>query len=360
MSSSIPQSSAELTADWFNRTVAAAHERVPTALRLRIDDGVHQGMMSQVCRMVPEYANDSEPGPASLIVKLSAAEPAMRQREGSRRNAVKEVRFYQTLRAHIDVRTPACYLADVDVETGYHVLVLEDLGSATLPSRRVGCSRSQAERAVDALAGLHAQWWDNPELDGLDWLSDPEPLDPAVVAVRHRRWWQEFLKVAGDRLPDEMIGFGTLLAERFAGLMNRLVFESPRTLRHGDFGLSNLLFEAHGPPIVIDWQMMSRGKGPWDLAWFLGQSLTGAQRRSWERELLSRYHSALVRGGVRDYGVDACLADYRLAIAQRFGTLISSLVALPFTAEQKAEILEIQVPRNVAAVLDHGGVELLD
>ena len=105
--------------------------------------------------------------------------------------------------------------------------------------------------------------------------------------------------------------------------------------------------------------MLARGKGAWDLAWFLGQSLTVEQRRDWEADLLEVYLSVLRERGVTGYGPDDCLADYRTALAQRFGTLISSIVALPFTAEQKATIRRVQLPRNVAAILDHGGVALL-
>jgi hypothetical protein len=359
LSEPIPQGPEALTAPWFNRTVAARHPLIPAARALTVDNGVRQGMMSRVCRITPAYAGPAEAAPQSFIVELAAADPEMRQREANRQAALKEVRFYQTLAARIDVRTPACYLADVDFESGYHVLVLEDLVTLAQRLPESGCLQREAERAVDALARLQAAWWGRGELEGLEWLKQPERLNPAEVRARHRRWWPAFREIAGPLLPEELLTFGDRLGDRFADLMNRLLFEPPRTLRHGDFSLSNLFFAAEGPPVVIDWQMLSRGKGAWDLAWFLGQSLTIEQRRAWEADLLDRYRRALIGGGVRDYTVDVCLADYRLAIAQRFGTLISSVVVLPFSAAQKEEILRVQVPRNVAAILDHGGVELI-
>ena len=72
-----------------------------------------------------------------------------------------------------------------------------------------------------------------------------------------------------------------------------------------------------------------------------------------EPELLRRYHAGLEAGGVRDYAFEQCLRDYRLALAQRFGSLISSIVVLPFTEAQKQTIIDVQLPRNVAALEDH-------
>ena len=355
----IPRRGEDLTVDWFNRAVAESHPRIPRVSGLRLDDSLRQGMMSRTFRIILEYAAPADSAPASVVVKLSAADPEMRKRPASRVNALKEVRFYQELGTRVDVPTPACLFADVDFETGYHVLVLEDLAFLTTHPAETGCSRSEAERAVSTLARLHAGWWESPDLEDLDWLVDPDRLDPDEIASRHRGWWPEFLDVAGDRLPGEMVVFGEQLGERFADLMNSLLFDAPRTLRHGDFSLSNLLFSADGPPTVVDWQMIARGKGAWDLAWFTGQSLTIEQRREWERDLLALYLRDLHAGGVQGYESDACRVDYRKALAQRFGTLISSVVVLPFTAEQKAEILRVQLPRNVAAIQDHGGIGLL-
>jgi hypothetical protein len=109
---------------------------------------------------------------------------------------------------------------------------------------------------------------------------------------------------------------------------------------------------------VIDWQTLSRGRGVWDLAWLLGQSLTIEQRRNSEPQLLDSYYQGLMEGGVRDYSFADCTEDYRLALAQRFGTLISSIVALPFTESQKQQLIDVMLPRNLDAISQHGGLAL--
>ena len=46
------------------------------------------------------------------------------------------------------------------------------------------------------------------------------------------------------------------------------------------------------------------------------------------------------------YTVEQCLIDYRLALLDRFGSLISPIAALPFTREQIQIHIDIFLPRN--------------
>ena len=90
----------------------------------------------------------------------------------------------------------------------------------------------------------------------------------------------------------------------------------PVTVIHGDYRLDNMFFpEREGDPItVIDFQLMARARGPYDLAYFTSQSLDIEQRRATEHDLVRRYHDTLMAAGVRDYSFDDCFEDYRLAI----------------------------------------------
>ena len=370
----IPTGRASLTTGWFNAVFGSQPSlAIPEISSIQLDDSVVPGMMSDVVRIIVRYVGDTGPSdrplPGSFIVKLSARGEAMRTRPATRLSYLKEVRFYQQLAENMSLPCARCYYADVDAQTGDHVLVLEDLAPGVGRPLADGCSLEEAELAVVWLARLHGRWWDSAQLDDLTWLPEPAPLDPAGTGAQHRRWWPEFLDIAGERLSPQMRDYGAALGGEFARLMNQLLFSAPRTLRHGDYSLSNMLFDAGSingegseprPFVVIDWQMLARGKGPWDLAWFLGQSLTVVQRRAWEGDLLTLYHSSLLAQGVRGYDFEHCLLDYRRAIGQRFGTIISSVVALPFSASQKAEILNVQLPRNAAAISDHGGLAILD
>ncbi|RME63277.1 MAG: hypothetical protein D6790_04950, partial [Caldilineae bacterium] len=54
------------------------------------------------------------------------------------------------------------------------------------------------------------------------------------------------------------------------------------------------------------------------------------------------------------YTFQACLRDYRLSLLQRFRALVSTIAAMPFTAEERQMHVDTLLPRNVAALVDHG------
>ena len=62
----------------------------------------------------------------SVIAKLSSSRPGMRERSVDL--YVREVRFYRELAEHTALKVPTCFHADVDEESGRHVLLLEDVG----------------------------------------------------------------------------------------------------------------------------------------------------------------------------------------------------------------------------------------
>ena len=86
-----------------------------------------------------------------------------------------------------------------------------------------------------------------------------------------------------ERYQDRLETSQLALCERFvAGLEGWLdSLSGPRTVTHGDFRLDNLLFRPGDPrPWVVDWQTASWGMGASDLSYFLGGSLTVADRRA--------------------------------------------------------------------------------
>ncbi|MEM8767329.1 MAG: aminoglycoside phosphotransferase family protein [Pseudomonadota bacterium] len=382
----VPRGPADLTASWLNQVLAG---RLPEVSDVEVVDDLFQGMMAEVFRLrldysdsLPDSPSDSvadssrgadaaEDAPATLIAKVASRNEAMRLRPQTISNTSKEVGFYRELVGFLGERgvasqaaagvppVPWCYYGAVEAETGHQILLLEDLAPA-LP-RPEGCTLTEARLAVRALAAFHGRWW-GQDLSRFDWLPPPVVPEAERIAALFSSAWPTFQAAAGPRLPKDMTAYGERLGRQFAELMERLLIEAPVTLRHGDYSLSNLLFPtpAGGRFAIIDWAGIGQGKGAWDLAWLLGQSFPVESRRAWEAELLTCYREGLIAAGVQDYSAESLLSDYRLAIAQRFGTIISSVVALPFTAAQKEKILDEQLPRNLAAIADHGGLRLLD
>ncbi len=359
----IPAGPAGLTADWLTDALreggaigaaaVASFEAAPLA-----EDGGHYG---QLARLRLEYDPDEPGAPQSLVAKFSSAARKMRERPNTIAAYEREVRFYQRLAHRTSLPTPVCHYSDIHTATGMHVLLLEDLGTAGVGSRVRGCSAEQAELAIHQVAGFHADWWESPVLEELGWLTSV-PRDLVGIRDAHDRWWPDFLKQTGDRLPDRIREIGERLGHHRAEMMRRPRGTSPRTLRHGDYSLDNLVFGAPngGAPItVIDWQRMGIGSGIGDVSYFLGENLDPEVRLAVEMELLGAYHRILVDNGVEGYGFEQCLRGYRLSLLDRLGSLISTIAAMPFTKEQIRIHVEVLLPRVSAAILDNGAGELL-
>lgn len=353
----IPAVAEDLDAAWLTQALrrsGALQRAAVVSFEVGLVAGA-EGFMGELRRLRPTY-DLTEPGaPASLIVKLSSKTPEIRQRAPTRLAYQREVRFYQRLADQTSLPTPRCYYADVDAESGLHVLLLEDLAAGRVGSSVAGCSSEQAELAVLEIGRFHAAWWEAPELEGLDWLVDPG-VDPRALHEAHERWWPDFLAQAGHQLPDRAREIGARLGEHRARIMRHLTRTPPRTLIHADYKLDNLVFGngwGGAPLVVLDWQLMRRGRGVFDVAFFLSQSLEPQERRAVEQDLVSAYHRILLEAGVRGYSFEQCLQDYRISLLQRFGALISTIAAMPFTREQIEMHMDVLLPRCCAAMLDH-------
>lgn len=360
----IPATAADLTPGWLTSalrstgTISSETEITAVGVEPLGDD---RGFFSQPFRLHLNYEGPQTTAPASMIAKLSAASPEMRRRPNTMGAYEREVRFYQRLAGQTSLPVPACYYANIETDTGYHVLLLEDLAPAQSGSREAGCTPEQADLAVTRIAEFHAYWWESPQLAGLDWITDPS-FDHDELVEAHAGWWPEFMRQAGHQLPDELIALGERLGHHRAELFETLWSTPPRTLTHADFTLDNMVFaspEGGQPFAVIDWQAVSRRRGTWDIGIFLGQ-LEPELRAGIEMDLLERYVQILANSGVRDYSLEQCLYDYKLCLLHRFGSLISTIAAMPFTPEQIQIHIDILLPRYTAALLDHDAASLLD
>lgn len=77
----------------------------------------------------------------------------------------------------------------------------------------------------------------------------------------------------------------------------------------------------------------------------------------WEKPLPDEV--SWLKGVARERAALRDAHDYRLALLDRFGSLISTIAAMPFTREQIQMHIDIFLPRNSAAILDNKAGELL-
>jgi len=248
------------------------------------------------------------------------------------------------------------------MESGWHILLLEDLSPARSGSRTRGCSRDEARIAIHQIARFHAHWRESPGLDKFKWLSGTEIPGDAELAHFREQLWPDFLQKVNTQLPDEVIKIGEMLGEYKGQITRHLFTQKPQTLIHADYQLENMMFGTAGEEtfFVVDWQFVKRGCGIWDVAYFLSQSLTQEDRKATEISILHDYLRVLDDYGVRDYYFDDAMYDYRLSLIHRFGALITTIAAMPFSEEQIMMHVDVLLPRIISALLDHDCHLLLD
>jgi aminoglycoside phosphotransferase (APT) family kinase protein len=128
---------------------------------------------------------------------------------------------------------------------------------------------------------------------------------------------------------------------------------SPRTLTHGDYRADNLFFDgdSRGEVAVIDWQLCCRGRGAFDIAYLLCQSMPVSVRRRHGEPILRTWHEALAQHGVKQYSFGDAVCDYargvRLCMAYAVvGTALER-------ADERARTLALaQLRRSFSAALD--------
>ena len=360
----IPDSPEELSSRWLTGAlrgarilrggIVAGFEPVPIS--------GERGFYGRIVRLNLTYDPPDSVGPPTLIAKFSSPDAEMRRRPNTIASYEREVRFYRSIARRGTIPVPTCYHAAVDTRSGRHILLLEDLALARCGSRADGCSAADAETAIRHIAHFHAHWWESPELDDFDPPADSAGSpDDRILAEAHAEWWPVFLEKAGHQLPGEVVEIGGLLGRRRGSILRRLFGQRPRTLIHSDYHADNLLFgQAPGSLFVVDWQFVKLGRGMWDVAYFLSQSLAPEDRRAVETALLEEYIGVMDGLGVRGYSRDEAHYDYKLSLLHRLGALISTITAMPFSPEQLRFHVEILLPRTVAALVDHGCLSVLE
>jgi len=318
----IVRSAADVTPEWMTAVLTEVGALVGDRVTMVTPTAIGTGQMADTTRLALTF-DRADAGPPSVVGKFASSDEQSRATGLALRAYEIEVRFYQEVAIRVAARVPALYAAEVEPDTGWFTLILEDIVGARQGDQIEACSPEVAAAALEEMAGLHAPCWEAPDLAGLEWLNRNSVESDGFLALLVSSLWPGFLERYADQLAPEHVAICQFFVDRLPSYLQGRT--GPRTASHGDFRLDNLLFRpGQRRPVVVDWQTLAWGGASLDVAYFIGGCLSADDRRSHEDDLLTHYHDALRSGGVTDYSLDDLRRDTR---RDAFGGILMAIVA---------------------------------
>lgn len=356
----------DLSPEWLTHVLRAAGHDV--RVRGWRSESVGTGQMAHNERIFldydPGYSPDSsassdrapvtDPAPATLVGKFPSPHPESRA-SGAAGGYRAEVRFYLDLAKDLAIRVPHCFYGALSEDASSFTLLLEDMAPGVQGDQIAGASFAQIEAAVVNLAGLHAPLWEDPRLEGVDWV--PLGLNAGLAPLLEMAT-PAFVERFESRLSTQTKRVLRAFGSGFAAWAEGQPVE--RTLVHGDYRLDNQLFATtpgQDPVTTVDWQTISTGNGGRDLAFMLGNACSPEQRRLWEAPLLETYRQSMAALGV-ELSPEQVQHAYRHGSFQ--GPFITMLGALAVGQTERGDAMFMAMAeRSAAQILDLDALALL-
>ncbi len=331
--SSIPN---PLTPEWLT-TALRQSGLLPTGQVTCVEERANAAFNSAARHLRLTYSPDAPPDmPLWLFFKRNIPE-AWAVRAGAR-----EVAFYQVAATMTDYppMLATCYGSAYDVTSGDSWLLLRDISATHTPpvtreqliAGRGVPPDDQLAAIVEALAGLHAAWWEHPALGTGKLLVSEWYRDQACFEASLREFtdnWGAFQQMASETLSTATRALGDAALAALPHLWQqhlaeRMAARHQLTISHGDCYLSQflcpLLESSDTATYLIDFQGACGDLPAMDLVFLFATFWTPEQRHEDQREerLMRAYLDALVRRGVTSYSWDDLVRDYRIALAFMF------------------------------------------
>ena len=342
----IPQEGIDFTADWFTDLFQEQYgAAVLDVSREVIGTGV--GFVGEIHRCLLSWDANRDDLPASVIVKVPSKLPLNRSLGEGLQLYEREVTAYQELSSDMGLPMPnVLYSAMDDDPTPWlesvinflftrlplggvswltvkflelasknpklrrYVLVLEDISDARPPSQVEGGSLDDALISLATLAKFHAHHWMSEKSIAVSNRIWAVNRLPKVIQASYARNREEFVSRFGDLVGDEKMKVIDDAQGRLEDLLAPLA-RDPWTLLHGDYRLDNIMFRPNGEIVVIDYQLLCKGRPGWDVTYFITTALS-ADHKSEEEKMLKHYHETLLLEGITNYSYQDLVDDVEL------------------------------------------------
>jgi hypothetical protein len=293
------------------------------------------------------------PGPRSMWVKAGWEESSEILRSVGIFS--REPRVYAQLLPSLGLEVPGCYGASWDETTLDGLLLLEDLAErhARFHSPLDALTPQAVAAMLSILAKMHAATHQAQWQAQHDWLRplfhDTRAPGSYLNHVSAPATLAHYLAMPrGAAIPAQAHnphGISAAMAEAVAFGIS----DDARCMIHGDAHIGNSYSLPDGQLGLLDWQCVWRGGWAFDIAYFIGSSLSPEDRRSCESQLLQHYLEQRSQYGWPAPALDQAMAAYRAYLP--YGLTVWLTNSPTFQAE---EFNAAVASRFAHALLDHG------
>jgi hypothetical protein len=344
----IPKTPKQLTPKFLS-DVLGCEVVSSTAQRIGEDEGFTGGGLY---RILLTYASDTVDAPLSVVAKFSPTDETMRTTFAAANE--REIDFYTQFSRGAELPLPKCFFGQLDQDTATSLLIIDDLGELRTVGFIEGCSAAEALSVVDALAQIHGAFWSNPSVAQ---LCGPEILHEFDFQAAWKKYPEKVSQVLPHfRIPKWFFELCQFISDNDQTIFTHLMATQPLTLIHRDPHVDNILFgdtSSEKQAVLLDWQIMGKGKGVFDLAYFLISSLEPELRRRIEFSMLTRYHDDLVRQGINDYSFDQCRKDFLASVVGKIFITVVATALLDNSSPHKVSWRKTDLTRLLAFCEDN-------
>ena len=340
-----------ITPQWLTQVMCRRHPGAEvTSLQLGVPD---EGTSSRR-RIFLQYntAGWSAGLPSSVFCK-STHTLTSRARIGCVGFIEAEVNFYRSIRETLAIEAPRCWFANVNEYTFNSIVILHDMtGLVEFCRYDAPISRASAESQIRLLATLHARFdaLPTPETDyGFleTWAGQFGFLAETPFKQACLRGFERAAQVVPPRLfsrEAEIFPATLLSAQRHASL--------PNTIIHSDVHLRNWYVAQSGEMGLNDWQCLCRGHWSRDLAYCLSTSLSIADRRAWERELVTYYLDRLHAAGGPRIEFEFAWRHYRAQLLGALAWWTGTLGQPPNKQDMQPPEISLEFIKRITTAMD--------
>lgn len=298
----------DITPTWLNSVLKEAgvlcNSSVIKLTKQNIAD--EKAWLSNVIRLEPKYDTLCKDAPESFVLKMLASSK-FRESSYELEAYRREINFYKNFAQNLPIRLPKLFYSQND--SSCNLMLMEDLSYLSPADQVIGMKYEQVLTALESLAKVHASYWDNQILAGLDWLPLTNNIDEDFADN-----WESFVELCGHFIDPVGLNIGEKLIPHMTWLKKE-INSRPKTLTHDDMKADNLLFGDAGTDeavVILDWQFAIQSMAAIDVARLIGGSQTPTQRSGKQFKALRFWYDSLLGQGVRNYSWDEAQRDFKL------------------------------------------------